>query len=430
MKFPGRRMNKHYFSADDIRYVFLDKTFLGYKDVYVTGIEQLLIDIEAEVETEFLDRYGIKKGQSMLLPDELIEEVYSELYSAGKIIGQYPGGAVGNTLHNYSILSDDVSIMLGAICRNLSVGDYAFKYVCSTCSHVDFTRLQPCDGHMARCICFITPDYERSFAIGRGIMDELCEDYIDEDIIKKSACLLLTAYLLRDEDVPIFKAAMKAVKFAKEAGVPIVLSLGTSLIINEKREFFTDFIRKYVSVIGMNDNEAEALVGTQEPLLACEAALDLSDMVLLTVGAEGLYIAGHVDKKYARKTKDSIHSKSISEYNKFEYSRSMRKSDCRNPIKIYSHINPYLGGPGRKIVNTNGAGDAALSALIHDMAFNAYHRTVTHESSRHPALFMTYSSLRQIAKYANRVSYEVLTQNSPRLKRGLPVKDVFLEEEN
>ena len=31
-------------------------------------------------------------------------------------------------------------------------------------------------------------------------------------------------------------------------------------------------------------------------------------------------------------------------------------------MKIYSHINPYLGGPS-VIHNTNGAGDAALAAL-------------------------------------------------------------------
>jgi inosine kinase len=276
---------------------------------------------------------------------------------------------------------------------------------------------------MARCICFITPDHERSFAVGRAIMNELSEDYIDADTVRKSACLLLTAYLLRDKDAPIFKATMKAVKLAKEAGVPVILSLGTSSVIDEKREFFTDFIREYVSVIAMNEQEAEALVGTKDPLLACETALDLSDIIFLTVGSEGLYVAGHVDEKYARETKEKIHSKSIREYNRFEPSRGMRQSDCNNPIKIYTHINPYLGGPGTKIINTNGAGDAALSALLHDMAYNTYHCAVAPGSSKHQTRFLTYSSLRQIAKYANRVSYEVLKQDSPRLTRGLQEKE-------
>ena len=428
MKFPGKRKSDCYFPVGTKKRISMDQTFLDRKDIYITGIEQLLVDIEVNVETEFLDRYGIKRGQSMILSDDLIEKIYNELYSTGKIAGLYPGGAIGNTLHNYSILSDDTSVMLGTICRNISVGDYAFKYVCSTSSHVVFSKLQPCDGRMARCICFITPDYERSFAIGRGIMDELSEEYIDEKTIKNSACLLLTAYLLRDENAPIFKAAIKAVKLAKEAGVPVVLSLGTSFVINEKREFFIDFIREYVSVIAMNEQEAAALVGTNDPLLACEAALDISDIILLTVGSEGLYVAGHVDKKYARETRAKIHSKSVSEYNKFEYSRGMKQSECENPIKFYTHINPYLGGPGTKIKNTNGAGDAALSALLHDMASNTYHRAVVPDSPKHQADFLTFSSLHQVAKYANRVSYEILRQDSPRLMRGIPESDELVDE--
>ncbi len=33
----------------------------------------------------------------------------------------------------------------------------------------------------------------------------------------------------------------------------------------------------------------------------------------------------------------------------------MRHKDCQNPLRVYSHIAPYMGGP-EKIMNTNGAG--------------------------------------------------------------------------
>ncbi len=428
MKFPGKRKNKHYFPVGDKKRIALNEDLFERKDIYIVGIEQLLVDVEVNVDDVFLEKYGIKKGESMVLSDSLIEEIYQELKAADRIVREYPGGAVGNTLHNYSILSDDHSIMLGTICRNMSIGDYAFKYVCNTCSHVDFSYLKPCDGKMARCICFITPDFERSFAIGRGIMDELDTSYIKEEIIKGGACLLLTAFLLRDESAPIFKATMEAVRLAKLNRVPVILSLGTSFLIKEKREFFTKFISDYVNVVAMNDHEANALVDEIDPLLACEKALDLTDMVLLTVGADGLYLAGHTDEKWARETKDVIHSKAISEYNKYEYSRTMQKIDCESPMKIYTHINPYMGGPGMNLKNTNGAGDAALSAILHDMASNTYHRSSVPNSPKHLTRFLTYSSIHQIAKYANRVSYEVLRQNSPRLTRGLPEKEDCLEE--
>ena len=111
----------------------------------------------------------------------------------------------------------------------------------------------------------------------------------------------------------------------------------------------------------------------------------------------------------------------------YEFSRPMARAKCRKPARIYSHISPYMGGP-EKIKNTNGAGDGALSAVLHDMVANSYHRMNVPNSAKHTSEFLTYSSLAQVCKYANRVSYEVLAQSSPRLSRGLPEKEDSLEE--
>ena len=81
-----------------------------------------------------------------------------------------------------------------------------------------------------------------------------------------------------------------------------------------------------------------------------------------------------------------------------------------------------------KIENTNGAGDVALSALLHDMSANIYHKSQVPNSPKLEGVYLTYSSIHQICKYANRCSYEVLKQKSPRLLRGLPVKEESLEE--
>ena len=252
-------------------------------------------------------------------------------------------------------------------------------------------------------------------------------DAIPDEVIEKSAALMISTYLLRDENAPMFKATLHAVKVAKKAGVPVILSLGTSGIVRERQDFLRSFLRDYVTVAAMNEVEASALTGEEDPLLNCEKLLDYVDLALLTVGPRGLYLAGFSDEEYLRETKDMIHSKSIGEYNKYEYSRAMKLADCTKPVKIYSHINPYMGGPG-KVISTNGAGDAALAALLHDMAANQYHRRLIPKSPKHGSSFLTYSSFHQVAKYANRVSFEVLRQNSPRLSRGLPEREDSLEE--
>jgi len=427
LKFPGKRKTKHYFPVSESGRIPFAPDFSDRGSVYIVGIDQLIVDIEANVPNEFLEKYKIQKGESAVLEDRLIEEIYRELKEADAIEGEFAGGAIGNTLHNYSVLSDSRSVALGAISKNISVGDYAFKYICTTNSFVDFSYLKPVEGAMGRAFCLLTPDRERSFAIGKGIMNELTPDFIPEDIIKGSAALLVSAYSLRDENSSMYKSNLTACEYAKKYNVPVVLSLGTSTLISSRPDFFNQFIKDYVSVLAMNEDEAFALTSIKDPLLSCEKLLDSCDMILMTVGPRGLYIAAHVDDQYKRETKDFIHSKSIAEYNKFEYSRAMKRKDCKLPVKIYSHINPYMGGPG-VIKNTNGAGDAALSALLHDMSSNVYHRQVTPNSPKHVAPFLTYSSIHQVSKYCNRASFEVLKQNSPRLIKGLPAREESLED--
>lgn len=427
MKFPGRRNTKHYFPVEDKQRSSFDDEINRPGNVFVVGIDQLLVDIEIPVDDAFLAKHKFTKGESFIIDDNLADTIYWQYKNAGQITGEFPGGAVGNTLHNFSILSDCPSVALGTINKNIELGDYAFKYICNTSSKVNLTYLQPCPRPMGRALCFVTPDRDRTFAISKGCMNDLSPEFIPVDVIENSAALLVSAYTLRDANSSICKSTLRALEVAKLANVPVVLSLGTSGLVNEKKDMLLEIIPKYISVIAMNESEALALTGISDPLLAAEKALDLCDMVLLTVGARGLYIGALTDKSHARETKEPLHTKSIVEYNKHEYSRARRRVDCDQVLKVYSHINPFRGGP-QMIKNTNGAGDAALAAVLHDISANLYHRNKVPNSPKHGANYLTYSSISQISKYANRVSFEVLSQNSPRLLRGLPEKEDGLEE--
>jgi inosine kinase len=425
MKFPGRRKTKHYFPVEQRGREPLKDEFTS--SVYIVGFTQPIVDIEIQVESDFFEKENIPRGESLIISDERADYFYDMYKAQNKIRGEYPGGTIANTLHNFAILSDSPSIALGAINQNISVGDYAFHYISKTSSKVDMSYLQPSDKPMGRALVFICPEGERTFAISKGCMNDLDSEFIPSQVIEDSAALVISAYLLRDEKSPIFESTIKACERAKAANVPVVLTLGTSQLVKEKREYLFDFCRDYVSVLAMNDEEAYALTGRDDSLLAGEMMLEFIDMALITVGPKGLYLCAHVDRDKARKTKESLHTKSIVDYNEFEYSRAMRREDCKSPMKIYSHINPYMGGP-MSIRNTNGAGDAALAAILHDLTANIYHKRLVPNSPKHDAKYLTYSSLSQICKYANRVSYEVLNQNSPRLAKGLPQREDALEE--
>ncbi len=427
MKFPGRRKIKHYFPVNTHNRFDMESTVFGQASTYVCGIDQNLVDITARVDDAVLRDFGLDKGASQWLDDDRANRLYHFLSEQQLIEDQFAGGTIGNALHNYSILADDRSVQFGVMSKNIQVGDYSYRYLCNTSSKVDLTCLQPVDGALGRCFALITNDGERTFGISPGCMNQLGPEFINETIIAQSSALVLCAYTLGDDSLPIYQATIKAAELATKHDVPVVLTLGTRGLVSAIRERLLDFLRQYVTIAAMNEEEAEALTGEQDPLSASQCVLEWVDMVLLTAGAEGLYLSGYTERTLARETENPIRSGSISDFNRFEFSRPLRRRDCQETTQVYSHISPYLGGP-KNIKNTNGAGDGALAAVIHDMAANHYHRQVLPTSGKHNLPWITYSSFAQVCKYANRVSFEVLAQSSPRLSRGLPEREMSLED--
>lgn len=429
MKFPGQRKSKHYFPVDARDPLVVQaQEKQGIAKTHIIGIDQTLVDIEAHVDQDFIEKYQLSKGHSLVIDEEKAETLYQELKQKELITGEFAGGTIGNTLHNYSVLADDTSILLGVMSKNIQIGSYGYQYLCNTSSRMDLNHLQGVDGAIGRCFTLISEDGERTFAISEGLMNQLSPEAIPEEIFEDASALVLTAYLVRcKEGDPMPDATMRAIEYAKKYDVPVVLTLGTKYVIQDDPEYWKDFLKEHVTVLAMNEEEAEALTGEVDPLLASDKALDWVDLVLCTAGPIGLYMSGYTEDSAKRQTSLPLLPGAIGEFNQYEFSRPCLGRTCKTPTKIYSHIAPYMGGP-EKIKNTNGAGDGALSALLHDMAANKYHKWNVPNSSKHKHSFLTYSSLSQVCKYSNRVSYQLLSQYSPRLSRGLPEREDSLEE--
>ncbi len=430
MRFPGRRKHKHYFPVHE-RDPLLHHAGVDAPEakIHVVGIDQTLVDIDARVTEDLLARYDLPKGGSTMIASERAAQLYDELFTQKQISYEFAGGTVGNTMHNYSLLADDASILLGVMSEVIRVGTSGYRYLSNTSSRVNLDHLQPVDGPIGRCFALVTPDGERTFAISAGKMNDLRPESIPPAVFENAAALVISAYLMRGNDGdPMPATTQHAVSLAKARGVPVILTLGTSFIIAERPDFWRTFIAEHVDVVAMNEEEGEALTGYPDPLLACERTLDWADLVLCTAGPTGLYLAGYTDDDVKRATNYPLLPGAIPEFNRYEFSRPIPRRRCEKPIKVFAHIAPYHGGPAR-ITSANGAGDAALAALLHDISANRYHRARVPSSAKHARDFLTYSSMSQVCRYANRVSYQVLVQSSPRLTRGLPEREEGLNEE-
>ena len=429
MKFPGRRRHKHYFpvEAKDPLTNQLNATERLHRS-YITGIDQIVVDIEAKVDQAFLDEFQLRRGMSQVIDNDITNALYDRLKLNDMVDYEFAGGTVGNTMHNYSVLADDRSVLLGVMSENIKIGSYAYRFLCNNSSRVDLDYLQPVDGPIGRCFTLIDETGERTFAISAGLMNYLKPESIDKELIEGSSALVISAYLMRTQgDETMTEATMQAIKYANDANVPVVLTLGTKFLIEQDPTWWANFVEKHVDILAMNEEEGQAITGYEDPLLAADKALDWVDLVICTAGEKGLFMAGFVDDSCKRETEYPLLPGAIPDFNRYEFSRAMRKVDCQNPIKAYSHTAPFMGGPD-SIKNTNGAGDCALAAVLHDLSANVYHKLNVANSAKHQQQAITYSSLAQISKYANRASFEVLVQHSPRLSRGLPEREDCLEQ--
>ncbi|WP_409424798.1 inosine/guanosine kinase [Pseudoalteromonas sp. RW-H-Ap-1] len=429
MKFPGRRRHKHYFpvEAKDPLTNQLNATERLQRS-YITGIDQIVVDIEAKVDQAFLDEFQLRRGMSQVIDNDITNALYDRLKLNDMVDYEFAGGTVGNTMHNYSVLADDRSVLLGVMSENIKIGSYAYRFLCNTSSRVDLDYLQPVDGPIGRCFTLIDETGERTFAISAGLMNYLKPESIDKELIEQSSALVISAYLMRTQgNETMTEATMQAVKYANDANVPVVLTLGTKFLIEQDPTWWANFVNEHVDILAMNEEEGLAITGFEDPLLAADKALDWVDLVICTAGEKGLFMAGFVDDSCKRETEYPLLPGAIPDFNRYEFSRAMRRVDCENPIKAYSHTAPFMGGPD-SIKNTNGAGDCALAAVLHDLSANVYHKLNVANSAKHQQQAITYSSLAQISKYANRASFEVLVQHSPRLSRGLPEREDCLEQ--
>ena len=200
MRFPGRRKHKHYFPVHARDPLFQATGVDGpAARTHVVGIDQTLVDIDARVPDELLARYALPRGASTVIANDVAARLYDELLGGGLISYEFAGGTVGNTLHNYSLLADDASILLGVMSETIRVGTSGYRYLSNTSSRVNLDHLQPVDGAIGRCFALVTPDGERTFAISEGQMNGLRPDSVPPAVFDDASALVISSYLMRGQ---------------------------------------------------------------------------------------------------------------------------------------------------------------------------------------------------------------------------------------
>jgi sugar/nucleoside kinase (ribokinase family) len=250
-------------------------------DVY--GLGNALVDMEFEINDEFLNQNRIDKGVMTLVDEnqqhQLIEQL--DAFEGNKA----SGGSAANTL--IAVSSMGGSSYYSCKVADDDLGHFYLNDLKS--AKVDCNMEGKHKGGITgKCLVMVTPDAERTMHTFLGISSELSPYEVSEEAIKNSSYCYLEGYLMTSDTG---KAAnIEARTIAEANNVKTALTFSDPFVVEFFREGFTETIGDGIDLLFCN--EAEALSYTQKDSIeeAAEVIKTFSKTFAITLGAKGAAI--------------------------------------------------------------------------------------------------------------------------------------------
>lgn len=283
----------------------------------VVGIGSPLLDFIFEVDDNLIEVLRLKKGEFLLIDKDKSREILEKLADCKSTVT--PGGSAANTIAGVCSLGGK-AVQIGKIGND----EHGEIYETFTNKQGVLTSLNKHDSESTgHAITFITPDFERSFAVHLGAALHFNKDDIEEELIRNSKILHIEGYQL-DYNEQIRSAVLHAIEIAKQNNVIVSLDLSDAGVIERNLDFLKELVKNHVDIIFANEIEAKAFTGKEEEEALHELA-DMCNIAIVKIGEKGSLI----------KSENKI---------------------FKTPINEVS------------VVNTNGAGDAYAAGILYGIA--------------------------------------------------------------
>jgi len=134
-------------------------------------------------------------------------------------------------------------------------------------------------------LVLITPDAQRTMLTCLAASSLLDEPDVRGAALEGCSYLYVEGYLLPGESTR--RAALAAVKAAKERGVRVALTVSDPFVVAQSAALLWELIEGPVDLLFCNEIEAAALVGTEDMVECARALHRKATNVALTLGAKG-----------------------------------------------------------------------------------------------------------------------------------------------
>jgi sugar/nucleoside kinase (ribokinase family) len=245
----------------------------------VLGVGNALVDIQAQVTDDVLDRLGFSKGMMTLVDEPTQHTVLSTL--DGRPLHRCAGGSAADTIMGIADLG-------GVAAYAGKVGDDELgKFCLQDMRQLGVAIEVPPSGaaQTGTCVVLITEDAQRTLLTHLGVSSTLGPDDIQEDEIRKAQYVYIEGYLFTDPGPKA--AALKAIDLAKKNDVKVALTVSDPFLIDLCRDEFWQLIKGPVDLLFCNLEEARSLTGQTDPIDCAHEIHHHAQNVALTLGGDG-----------------------------------------------------------------------------------------------------------------------------------------------
>jgi len=245
-------------------------------DVY--GVGNSLVDIQAQVSDEIVERLGFHKGVMTLVDEAVQRRVLGAL--DGVPLSRCAGGSAANTVIALADFGGKAAYA-GKVSAD-SLGHFCLEDM----RKIGVTIEVPAaGGDTGTCVILITDDAQRTMLTHLGVSATLGPDDISEEAIRNAKYVYVEGYLFAGE--PTRSAALRTMELAKRNGAKVAFTVSDPFLINDHRDEFWRLIEGPVDLLFCNLEEARSLTGRQDPIDCATEIHRHAENVALTLGPDG-----------------------------------------------------------------------------------------------------------------------------------------------
>jgi len=250
-------------------------------DVY--GLGNALVDMEFEINDQFLQDNKIDKGVMTLVDENQQHELISQLDAFGG--NKASGGSAANTLIA-------VSSMGGSSYYSCKVADDELGQF-----YLDDLKSAGVDCNMngrhkggitGKCLVMVTPDAERTMHTFLGVSSELSPYEVSEEAIKNSGICYLEGYLTTSDTGKAANIAAREI--AQKNNIKTALTFSDPFVVDHFHDGFTETIGDGIDLLFCN--EVEALSYTKKDSIddAIATIKTFAKNFAITLGSNGAVV--------------------------------------------------------------------------------------------------------------------------------------------